>query len=157
MKDFEKLLQNRLSDKDIEVDIKDKVEAGTSNIEVAIDIEDNQMTGKVITVEAIWIPEKMRNKGIGTEIMETIEEIAKEKDFSAIQLEAFPPGGTDVESVRRLVDWYKELGYEAYEPEELQYFLKNANNENVWYYSAAVNNLELGTSSRTFWMMKELI
>ena len=137
---------------------KDKVIIDNlSDNQIAFKVED-ELGVNVLTLKAIMISEK--GEGKGTRVMENLERIAKEYGIDVIRLEAFPPGGAELRELEKLVDWYKNLGYEPYVENELKTFFQKAKEVdvmgNVWYYSVAVNNPVVGTSERTFWFMKEL-
>ena len=76
---------------------------------------------KAMFVEVLWVDEKYRKKGIGTELLNKVESYAKEIGCTFIHLDTFS---------FQAIDFYKKCGYsifavlEDYPDDIKRYFLK---------------------------------
>jgi GNAT superfamily N-acetyltransferase len=74
---------------------------------VELELQENQ-TDKSISVPKIVVPKDQRNKGVGTKVMEEVVAYADKEGKRLILTPSTSFGGT---SVKRLVDFYKSIGF----------------------------------------------
>jgi predicted GNAT family acetyltransferase len=87
-------------------------------------------------INTIFVPEVNRGQGIAREIISLIEKETKTSGKTTVSLDAFPYSdnqGNTVETISRLVNWYKSLGYEMVNEFDYCVFLEESNSQLYGY------------------------
>lgn len=73
-----------------------------------------------LDIYELYVPEELRNRGIGTRVLAAAEQYARELGLSKTQLHAKPLFKTRTQT--EMIDWYKRRGYEM---------VRNQNDQNL--------------------------
>ena len=79
---------------------------------IACQIEDDEY----VFICELFILEELRGKGLGKELLKEAEQIGKDYNKTTALLK--------VEKIDKLVDYYKEAGYEQYDEDEHYIYMK---------------------------------
>lgn len=81
-------------------------------------------------ISVIFIPEKLRNKGLGKKLLSATLQALKEAGHDYVGLYAFPYShgeGNTIEDIIRLIHWYEKQGFIL----DDSYFIENTLEENL--------------------------